>query len=109
MNGKAGGAFVTYSNSTELYSKSFRLSDNATVYSAELSAIKLAINEPEIMDIKHLLANHEGAIRLFWIKAAGMLVFSGNERADEYAKQATTKDTIDIEVDLSKSAKKRTK
>ncbi|GIY60622.1 uncharacterized protein CEXT_176191 [Caerostris extrusa] len=48
------------------------------------------------MEIKRLLANHDGIIRLFWIKAhAG---FSGNERADEYAKQATTKDAIDIEL-----------
>ncbi|GIX77331.1 hypothetical protein CDAR_276591 [Caerostris darwini] len=43
MNGKVGGAFVAYSNGIEIFSKSFRLSDNATVYSAELTAIKLAI------------------------------------------------------------------
>ncbi|GIY99054.1 RNase H domain-containing protein [Caerostris extrusa] len=125
MNGQVGGAFVTFTNRTETFNKSFRLSDNATVYSAELIAIKLAITyatehhlpvaniisdsrsvllavenpnncDYDIMEIKRLLANHDGIIRLFWIKAhAG---FSGNERADEYAKQATTKDAIDIEL-----------
>ncbi|GIX87701.1 uncharacterized protein CDAR_617001 [Caerostris darwini] len=54
--------------------------------------------DPNILEIKRLLANHRGTIRLFWIKAhAG---FFGNERADEYAKQATTKDTIDIDMDF---------
>ncbi|GIY60623.1 hypothetical protein CEXT_176201 [Caerostris extrusa] len=43
MNGQVGGAFVSFTNHTETFNKSFRLSDNATVYSAELFAIKLAI------------------------------------------------------------------
>ncbi|GIY42379.1 RNase H domain-containing protein [Caerostris darwini] len=123
MNGRLGGAFVVYSNSTETHSETFRLSDHETVYSAELVAVKQAINfaidarfpttniisdsrsvlqaleninntERDILAIKHLLVNHEGAIRLFWIKAhAG---FIDNERAHEYAKCATSKEVIDF-------------
>ncbi|GIY79614.1 uncharacterized protein CDAR_57131 [Caerostris darwini] len=128
MNGRVGGAFVVYSNCTETHSELFRLSDHATVYSAELMAITQAINfainarlpsaniisdsrsvlqalenvnnmEREILAIKHLLANHEGAIRLCWIKAHAD--FTGNERADEYAKSATTKEAIDFSMGYS--------
>ncbi|GIX95978.1 putative 115 kDa protein in type-1 retrotransposable element R1DM [Caerostris darwini] len=124
MNGRVGGAFVVYSNGIETHCEMFRLSDHATVYSAELMAINFAINarlpsaniisdsrsvlqalenvnhvEREILAIKQLLANHESAIRLFWIKAhAG---FTGNERADEYTKSATTKEDIDFTMGYS--------
>ncbi|GIY89774.1 hypothetical protein CEXT_780101 [Caerostris extrusa] len=126
MNGQVGGAFVTFTNRTETFNKSFRLSDNAIVYSAELIAIKLAIMyatehhlpvaniisdsrsvllavenpnncDYDIMEIKRLLANHDGIIRLFWIKAhAGG--FRAMKEQTEYAKQATTKDAIDIQL-----------
>ncbi|GIX76024.1 uncharacterized protein CDAR_443101 [Caerostris darwini] len=128
MNGRVGGAFVVYSNGIETHCEMFRLSDHATVYSAELLAITQAINfainarlpsaniisdsrsvlqalenvnhvEKEILAIKQLLANQESAIRLFWIKAhAG---FTGNERADEYAKNATTKEDTDFTMGYS--------
>ncbi|GIY37430.1 uncharacterized protein CDAR_99681 [Caerostris darwini] len=92
MKGQVGGAFVTFFNGTEISSNSFRLSNNATVYSAELTAIKLAIQhaaaqqlpvaniitdsrsvllavdnpsncDPHIVEIKRLLANYSGIIR----------------------------------------------
>ncbi|GIY37472.1 uncharacterized protein CDAR_458971 [Caerostris darwini] len=125
MNGRVGDAFVVYSNGIETHWEMFRLSDHATVYSAELFAISQAINfainaclpsaniisdsrsvlqalenvnhvEKEILAIKQLLANQESAIRLFWIKA-----HAGNERADEYAKKATTKEDIDFTMGYS--------
>ncbi|GIY05116.1 uncharacterized protein CDAR_120901 [Caerostris darwini] len=42
MNGKVGGAFVVFNHHLEVHHQCFRLSDNATVYSAELLAIKEA-------------------------------------------------------------------
>ncbi|GIY79608.1 RNase H domain-containing protein [Caerostris darwini] len=49
--------------------------------------------------MKNKLKNHKDSIHLFWIKAH--VGFQGNERADEYAKIATTHNTIDINVPLN--------
>ncbi|GIY06108.1 hypothetical protein CDAR_430571 [Caerostris darwini] len=99
MNDKVRGAFVDdglFDNNVEIYHQCFRPSDN--VYSAELLAIKLAIdyaissnlpkvnivsdsrsvllakenvnnNDIHIISIKNRIRNHKGQIKLHWIKA----------------------------------------
>ncbi|GIY37474.1 RNA-directed DNA polymerase from mobile element jockey [Caerostris darwini] len=51
MNGKVGGAFVVFNHHLEVHHDCFRLSDNATVYSAELLAIKKAIEYTILNDL----------------------------------------------------------
>ncbi|GIX77319.1 retrovirus-related Pol polyprotein from type-1 retrotransposable element R1 4 [Caerostris darwini] len=116
MNGKVGGAFVVYNHKSEVHHQCFRLSDNPTVYLAELLAIKRATEyailnglsnvniisdsrsvllamenvnniDAEIRGIKNRIKDHPGNITLHWVKAhVGHI---GNERADELAKAAT--------------------
>ncbi|GIY38720.1 RNase H domain-containing protein [Caerostris darwini] len=122
INGKVGGAFVVYNNKSEVHHQCLRLSDNATVYSAKLLAIKRAteyailnglsnINiisdsrsvllamenvnniDAEIRGTKNMIKEHPGKITLHWVKAhVGHI---GNERADELAKAATLRTDAD--------------
>ncbi|GIY79602.1 uncharacterized protein CDAR_57051 [Caerostris darwini] len=122
MNNRVGGAFVVYDKGLEIYSHGFRLSDHESVYSAERMAIEAtidfainnnlqlssiisdlrsvlqAISNPNnidihILQIKDKISNYNGIIHLYWIKAHEG--FDGNEKADEYAKVATMKNSID--------------
>ncbi|GIX69948.1 RNase H domain-containing protein [Caerostris darwini] len=122
MNNRVGGAFVVYDKGLEIYSHGLRLSDHESVYSAERMAIEAAIDfainnnlqlssiisdsrsvlqaisnpnniDVHILQIKDKISNYNGIIHLYWIKAHEG--FDGNEKADEYAKVATMKNSID--------------
>ncbi|GIY74159.1 uncharacterized protein CDAR_166411 [Caerostris darwini] len=125
LNDRVGGAFVVFQQGVETYSQTFRLSDTATVFMAELVAIDKALDfaiaqsfspaniisdsrsvllalenlnnlDPSILNIKNKILNFTGIVRLFWIKAhAGHM---GNERADVLAKEATTNPDIQLPV-----------
>ncbi|GIX87697.1 RNase H domain-containing protein [Caerostris darwini] len=128
MGNQVGGAFVVYYNNQEIYHSCFRLSNHASVYLAELTAISTALDyvavnnisqaniisdarsvllalenpnnlEPHTVALKHKLVNLSGKIQLYWIKAH--VGFAGNEKADEYAKQATTQQSIDIATSIN--------
>ncbi|GIX79766.1 uncharacterized protein CDAR_77401 [Caerostris darwini] len=128
MDNQVGGAFVVYYNNQEIHHSCFRLSNHASVYLAELTAISTALDyvadnnitqaniisdarsvllalenpnnfEPHTVALKNKLINISGKIQLYWIKAH--FGFAGNEKADEYAKQATTKQTIDISTSIN--------
>ncbi|GIY66992.1 hypothetical protein CDAR_417641 [Caerostris darwini] len=125
LNDRVGGAFVVFQQGEETYSQTFRLSDSATVFMAELVAIDNALDfaieqslspaniisdsrsvllalenlnnlDPSILNIKNKILNFTGQVRLYWIKAhAGHM---GNERADVLAKEATTNPDIQLPV-----------
>ncbi|KMQ81828.1 non-ltr retrotransposon cats, partial [Lasius niger] len=115
MDDRVGCAFVAYKNETEIYNEEHRLSDMATVYQAELYAIKKSldwmdknkyrsaqINSDSRAAIQTLrqtntktelahntkiqLLNTQKHINIKWVKAH--VGTTGNETADELAKQA---------------------
>ncbi|GIX83503.1 uncharacterized protein CDAR_83501 [Caerostris darwini] len=123
LDQRIGSAFAVYQEGEEVSHFSFRLNDEATVYLAELNAIELAVDYslehnfakvdiitdsrsvlqalsnpssscPLIWRLKNKLKNGNTDISLKWTRAhVGTL---GNESADKHAKQATTKEEIDI-------------
>ncbi|GIY78163.1 putative 115 kDa protein in type-1 retrotransposable element R1DM [Caerostris darwini] len=126
MNDRVGGAFAVLEQDRETFSQTFRLSDSATVYMAELAAIEKAIDyaikhskspaniisdsrsvllalenlnnlDPSILLIKNKIMNYTGQVRLFWIKAH--VGHMGNERADVLAKEATNSPDIQLSTD----------
>ncbi|GIX87730.1 uncharacterized protein CDAR_617151 [Caerostris darwini] len=125
---KVGGAFVVYQQDREIHHKCFRLSDHPSVFLAELIAIDQAIDytfsnslpavkiifdarsvllalqnpnslDPNINRINKKLRNLEGRIQLYWIKAHVGL--AGNEKADDYAKEATNIPCVNIITPIS--------
>ncbi|GIY28940.1 uncharacterized protein CDAR_110161 [Caerostris darwini] len=125
---KVGGVFVVYQQGREIPHKCFRLNDHSSIFLAELTAIDQAIDytisnslpsakiisdvrsvllalqnlnslDPNITNINKKLQNFEGTIQLYWIKAHVGL--SGNEKADDYAKEATNNPCIDITTPIS--------
>ncbi|GIY73973.1 uncharacterized protein CDAR_598601 [Caerostris darwini] len=128
MNGKVGCAMVCLINNIEQHHIIGRLSDEATVFMAELKAIETAIeyatsshfsyakiitdsrsvlqavqntnnDYPPVLQIKSLIANSATRIELIWTRAHIGVV--GNEIADSYAKEATTKDDIDFHLNTT--------
>ncbi|GIY41486.1 uncharacterized protein CDAR_206861 [Caerostris darwini] len=120
---KVGGAFVIFQHDRETHHNCFRLSDHSSVFLAELTAIDQAIDytsannlsavkiitdarsvllalqnpnslDPDINRVNKKLRNSEGRIQLFWIKAHVGL--AGNEKADDYAKEATNIPGVNI-------------
>ncbi|GIY54398.1 RNA-directed DNA polymerase from mobile element jockey [Caerostris darwini] len=134
VDNKVAGAFVVYHNSIETDHSTFRFSDHATVYMAELFAIYKAIEflslhhfeeahiitdsrsvlqalhnvnniDPLVTRLKNIICCLKCKLHLHWIKAH--VGFAGNERADFLAKSATNYPSIDILVDFTPSIVKR--
>ncbi|GIZ01784.1 RNase H domain-containing protein [Caerostris extrusa] len=113
---------VVVGNGVETSHKIVRLNDEAPVFMAELKAIEMAIHhiisnnilhfkiitdsrsvlqalhnpnniKRSIFHLKQLLNKSTATIELIWTRAH--IGIHGNELADQYAKQATSRDTID--------------
>ncbi|GBO11477.1 Putative protein in type-1 retrotransposable element R1DM [Araneus ventricosus] len=122
MNGKVGSAFVIYLGEDEIDSFTYRLSDNSSVFMAEVFAINKAIDEIILRNLDHVdlitdsrsalmaldspfekrvyvnsikrkIVNYSGEINLKWVRAHKGT--KGNERADYLAKLAIEKQEID--------------
>ncbi|GBN93797.1 hypothetical protein AVEN_219919-1 [Araneus ventricosus] len=120
MNGRVGCAFVLYVDNIETDSFMFRLSDNCSVFIAEVYAIYKSVEEIRtrnldyvdiisdsrsaltalnslrerrsfINEIKRNVITHQGIINFKWVRAHRGTV--GNERADVLAKTACEKET----------------
>lgn len=111
-----GCAFVTYYNTTEVHSATFRLAPMCSVFQAELFAILQAVKwsitngidscihsdsqsalqtiddkynlHSIAVEIRSLILKFEGRICLMWVR--GHTGTEGNERADTLAKQAAS-------------------
>lgn len=131
FNNHVGASMVVYKNSNCIYQQGYRLNDSATVYMAELLAINKAIDyvlqnrdrdinsfdiiSDSLSALQSIVSLNENrlfittmrnkidnlGINIKWTKAH--VGDPGNEAADELAKLSTTKDSIDIEFQLSKS------
>ena len=130
LNGRVGAGYIIYRGEEEIESRKIRLSDNGTVFQAEISAIHsaalwLMTNQVEgpvtffvdsqaaLMALKHenissrLVLNAirmidmiRGTINLVWVPAHSGV--AGNEAVDLLAKEATLLDTLD-EIPIAKS------
>ncbi|GBL78172.1 hypothetical protein AVEN_42749-1 [Araneus ventricosus] len=111
MDGRVGCAFVVFYNKTELDYRKFRLNDSSTVFMAGVIAIHqyakandlgqvisdsrsalMALSAVEeardiINNIKEDIKEYKGKITLTWIRAH--MGNFGNERTDEFSKEAT--------------------
>ncbi|GBM24927.1 Putative protein in type-1 retrotransposable element R1DM [Araneus ventricosus] len=130
MNGRVGCAFVLYVDNIEMDSFMFRLSDNCSVFMAEVYAIHKALDEIRIRnldcvdiisdsrsalmalnslrerrnfinEIKKKGIAHQGTINFKWVRAHRGTV--GNERADVLAKSACEKEIVDAFFDTTKA------
>ncbi|GIX77309.1 RNase H domain-containing protein [Caerostris darwini] len=128
LRGRVGCASVCILNKVEMFSDQKRLSDEASVYMAELKAIESAINlanshhyssvkiisdsrsvlqalcnpnncTSPISFLKSLLRSSTTSCELIWTKAH--VGTEGNKIADFYAKQATTREEVDLPTSLS--------
>jgi ribonuclease HI len=125
-----GSAFVVYESGNEIINRTYRLPSYCSVYQAELYAIlkaleyidtnnvRLAIIHTDsnsslealkqrnpttpivhrIQELLLLLARNRKTVKIRWVKAHIGVV--GNERADELAKESTTKDDNQIQTDI---------
>ncbi|GBM87486.1 hypothetical protein AVEN_211637-1 [Araneus ventricosus] len=122
MNGRVGCAFVLYVDNIEMDSYMFNLSDNCSVFMAEVYAIYKAVDEIRtrnldcvdiisdsrsalmalnslrerrnfINEIKRKVIAHQGTINFKWVRSHRGTV--GNERADVLAKSACEKEIVD--------------
>ncbi|GIX87711.1 RNase H domain-containing protein [Caerostris darwini] len=87
----AVNAAVDYCITNHLQTSSI-ITDSRSV----LLALANVNTNSEISIIKNKIRNYNGTIHLFWIKAH--VGFAGNEKADEYAKEATRKPDVDIAI-----------
>ncbi|GBL74620.1 Putative protein in type-1 retrotransposable element R1DM [Araneus ventricosus] len=130
MNGRVGCAFVLYVDDIETNSFMFRLSDNYSVFMAEVYAIYKAVEEIRIRnlhcvdiisdsrsalmalnslrerrnfinEIKRKVIAHQGIINFKWVRAHRGT--AGNERADVLAKTACEKEIVDVFFDTTKA------
>ncbi|XP_035229738.1 ribonuclease H-like [Stegodyphus dumicola] len=135
MENKVGAAFVAFLNNEEIYKEQYRLNDEATVFQAEVLALKRALlwidqrtenthriftdslstlqslnsiqqRSRSIISLKEMIhtIRDNKDLELNWIKAH--VGNKGNERADEEAKKATQRSSIDITVPLSEQSAK---
>ncbi|GBM63835.1 hypothetical protein AVEN_193635-1 [Araneus ventricosus] len=130
MNGRVGCAFVLYVDCIEMDSFMFRLSDNCSVFMAEVYAIHKAVEEIRIRnldcvdiisdsrsalvalnslrerrnfinEIKRKVITHQDIINFKWVRAHRGTV--GNERANVLAKTACEKEIVDAFFDTTKA------
>ncbi|GIX70131.1 RNase H domain-containing protein [Caerostris darwini] len=126
---KTGYAIVNFKNNKEIFHSKKRISNHATVFTAELLAINEAIDyiivnnfpntiivsdsrsvldalgnannkDTNIHKLNEKIASFKGIINFEWIKAHEG--FAGNETADRYAKEATLNDNIECYIKYSK-------
>lgn len=124
LGDRVGCALVLYEGDREILHKKYRLSNNCSVFMAEVVAISKAVelilergiievdilsdsmsalsalaslkeNRKILNNIKDQIIGHNGNISLFWIRAH--CGFIGNERADFLAKEATQQVIVDLE------------
>ncbi|GBO39496.1 hypothetical protein AVEN_212383-1 [Araneus ventricosus] len=120
INDQVGAAIVVFYYNAEIFNRTIRLSDFATVYQAEVTGIQMALefistigpwnkinllvlealntfktSKQDILAIKNdiLEMSKENSITLHWIPAHTGI--QGNETADSYAKKATTRPNIE--------------
>ncbi|KMQ82197.1 non-ltr retrotransposon cats, partial [Lasius niger] len=134
LDGKVGCALVRVESARETHAEMHRLSDNTTVFVAEMLAILQALKHAKSeniqsadiftdsmsslmalrsLDIKSVLAEevkdfvrkHGLEVHFHWVKAHAGIKF--NELVDGYAKQATTKVDIDYAYPRSRCQIKR--
>ncbi|XP_035213931.1 uncharacterized protein LOC118187764 [Stegodyphus dumicola] len=135
MENKVGAAFVAYLNNEEIHKEQYRLNDEATVFQAEVLALKRALlwidqrtentyriftdslstlqslNKGEqrsrsIMSLKEIIHTIKDNKDLEINWIKAHVGNKGNERADEEAKRATQRPEIDITVPLSEQSVK---
>ncbi|GBM56656.1 hypothetical protein AVEN_250266-1 [Araneus ventricosus] len=123
IQNRVGHAFVHFQENDEIFSELFRLFDEATVFMAEVMAIRQAVkciirrqlrqakiisdSQSALMslaslherrlivnEIKDNIREYLGDIQLIWIRAHRG--FKGNKRAHQLAKLASTKDHVDF-------------
>ena len=130
MNGRVGTAFVIVKNDTVVFQGSVRLSDHASVFQAELIAIKLAAecmsNVLDVLpvdfysdsqsalqalrqDFIESIVLHETvtalgtltrSVNLFWVRAHNGNFY--NEMVDTLAKDATNHAAVELGVEISR-------
>ena len=130
-NGRTGTAFVAVHEGQVIFQESWRISDHATVFQAELIAIYRAVDTIVHCDLSGgvdifvdsqsalrvlrndfiesrialqtitALNNLGHGVRLFWVKAHNGNFY--NEMADDLAKRATEKLGVDQDIEVSKS------
>lgn len=127
-DGRTGCGYLLESQGEIVREGMLRLSDNATVFAAEVQAIfaaltdaerhgyvevdvfsdsrsalnalnKLAVDHRQVSEIKDLVKSSGITVHAHWVRAHVGHVF--NEKADELAKGATTKSEVDVEVALT--------
>ncbi|GBN35959.1 hypothetical protein AVEN_54231-1 [Araneus ventricosus] len=130
MNGRVGCAFVLYVDNIDVDSSTFRVSDNCSVFMAEVFAIYKAVEEIRIRnlecadiisdsrsalmalnslrerrnfinELKRKVIAYQGIINFNWVRAHRGTV--GNERADVLAKSACEKEIVDAFFDTTKA------
>ncbi|GBM39773.1 Putative protein in type-1 retrotransposable element R1DM [Araneus ventricosus] len=133
IDGKVGAALVVFYHGTEIHHEICRLEDSATVFQAETKGIHMALDyinkskqwhrfhifsdsksvlqsltcpkntRQNVLDLKDLFESISKSkwIRLHWVKAH--VGIYGNERADQFAKIATNKDSVDFKCLKSKA------
>ncbi|XP_035221364.1 uncharacterized protein LOC118194258 [Stegodyphus dumicola] len=100
MGKHVGAAFVMYNNGHEVHSEIYRLNDMASVFQAEVLALKKALIWIG-STITDNIPIRSHSLELNWIKA-----HIGTAGADSEAKRATQQDQIDVEVPLSEVSAK---
>lgn len=115
INDKVGCAFVYYSNGIEEDSRIYRLSEYDTVFNSELLDLCYIISDCKsvlesiciVCEDRELIVNLRNKIlklniKLLWTRAHIGTV--GNEKANQYAKDACSKNNIDYRFAKSKSS-----